>query len=85
LAAESPADADLIDAARLLTRYRGFPGAFDLQDDLQRAIRLWGLTEQDLQARTRALWQGGYRVGATGSTTAEPVGSGFDASADAEA
>lgn len=85
LAAATPADADLIDAARLLTRYRGFPGAFDLQDDLQRAIRLWGLTVPDLQARARALWQGGYRVGATGSAAAEPVGSGFDASADAEA
>ena len=41
--------------------------------------------QMELNTRTRALWQGGYRVGATGSTTAEPVGSGFDASADAEA
>ena len=31
------------------------------------------------------LWQGGYRVGAMGRAAAEPVGSGFDASADAEA
>jgi hypothetical protein len=83
LAAQSPQDDDVIDAARLLTRYRGFPGAFDLQDDLRRAIRLWGLSPSDLQARARALWQGGYRVGAKGGG-AEPVGSGFDASADAE-
>ena len=83
LAAQTPEDDDLIDAARLLTRYNGFPGAFDLQDDLRRAIRHWGLSTEDLQARTRALWQGGYRVGAKGKA-AEPVGSGFDTAADAE-
>jgi hypothetical protein len=84
LAAETPDDADLIDAARLLARYRGFPGAYDLQEDLRRAIELWGLSADDLQARARARWQGGWRVGAK-STGAEPVGSGFDASGEAEA
>jgi hypothetical protein len=84
LAARTPEEADLIDAARLLSRYRGFPGAFDLQDDLQRAIQLWGLGPEDLRARARALWQGGWRVGAK-TAGAEPVGSGFDASGDAEA
>lgn len=83
LAAATPEDVDMIDAARLLSRYRGFPGAFDLQDDLARAIRLWGLSDDDLCARARALWQGGWRVGAKG-TAVEPVGSGFDASGDAE-
>lgn len=81
LAAEAPTDADLVDAARLLSRYEGFPGAFDLQADLERAIRLWGLNRETLQARTRALWQGGYRPGASVSG-AEPVGSGFDASSE---
>lgn len=81
LAAQAPEDADLVDAARLLSRYDGFPGAFDLQSDLERAIRLWGLERETLQARTRALWQGGYKPGASDSK-AEPVGSGFDASAD---
>ena len=83
LAAEPPEDGDLVDAARLLSRYSGFPGAYDVQDDLQRAIRHWGLTPETLQARTRALWQGGYGPG-TSKTGAEPVGSGFDSAADAE-
>jgi hypothetical protein len=83
LAAEQPEDADLVDAARLLSRYGGFPGAYDVQEDLQRAIRLWGLSHETLQARTRALWQRGYGVGAP-KATAEPVGSGFDSTADAE-
>jgi hypothetical protein len=75
LAAEQPEDADLVDG--------GFPGAYDVQEDLQRAIRLWGLSHETLQARTRALWQRGYGVGAP-KATAEPVGSGFDSTADAE-
>jgi hypothetical protein len=81
LAAQTPVDDDLVDAARLLSRYDGFPGSFDLQNDLERAIRLWGLNRETLQAKTRALWQSGYKPGA-GDPKAEPVGSGFDASAD---
>lgn len=81
LAAKAPADADLVDAARLLSRYDGFPGAFDLQNDLERAIRLWGFDRDTLQAKTRVLWQGGYKPGAS-DPKAEPVGSGFDASGE---
>lgn len=81
LAAQEPAEDDLVDAARLLSRYDGFPGAFDLQNDLERAIRLWGLNRESLQALTRALWQGGYRPGASIAKD-EPVGSGFDATAE---
>ena len=79
LAAKVPGDEDLVDAARLLSRYEGFPGALDLKNDLERVIRLWGLTRETLQAQTRSLWQSGYRPGVP-ATTAEPVGSGFDAS-----
>jgi hypothetical protein len=81
LAAQEPTEDDLVDAARLLSRYDGFPGAFDLQNDLERAIRLWGLNRESLQARTRALWQGGHRPGASIAND-EPVGSGFDATAE---
>ena len=75
LAAKSPSDADLIDAARLLLRYQGFPGARDLQEDLAKALRLWGLDQDGLHQRTRALWAGGYRPV---PAAAEAVGSGFD-------
>ena len=75
LAAETPSDADLIDAARLLMRYQGFPGARDLQDDLTKALRLWGLDRDSLQRRTRGLWAGGYRPV---PAAADAVGSGFD-------
>ena len=48
-------DYHLAEAARLLVRYRGFPGARQIQRDLQQAIANWGLNEADLFARTRAI------------------------------
>ena len=83
LAVENPAEAHLVDAARLLHRYKGFPGATDLRDDLERLLRLWGLDREQLQQRTRALWAAGFRPGLAGAAD-EAVGSGFDtAAADA--
>ncbi|MGA0160589.1 DUF3288 family protein [Vulcanococcus sp. CPBay_Sum15L08_68] len=78
LAIEAPADADLVELGRLLMRYEGFPGALDLQEDLQKTLRLWGLSREQLHQRTRAIWAGGYRPGAEAAPQA--VGSGFDTS-----
>ena len=75
LAVETPADEHLVDAARLLMRYQGFPGAHDLQDDLAKVLRLWGLDREALQERTRAIWATGYRPQPSGGGA---VGSGFD-------
>ncbi len=80
LAAAAPSDADLVDAARLLMRYQGFPGAHALQDDLAKALRLWGLDRDALQQRTRAIWAQGYRPSAGGN---DGVGSGFDTADEA--
>lgn len=80
LATQTPADQHLVDAARLLNRYDGFPGASDLRDDLERLLRLWKLDRPSLQLRTRAIWATGFRPGAPAA--AEAVGSGFDTSGD---
>ncbi|MCP9816400.1 DUF3288 family protein [Synechococcus sp. GreenBA-s] len=76
LAVEQPADGHLVDLARLLQRYDGFPGARDLQDDLAKTLRLWGLDLEGLHRRTRAIWGAGYRPGQPAA--AQAVGSGFD-------
>jgi hypothetical protein len=76
LAATVPADEDLVDLARLAMRYDGFPGARDLQDDLVKTLRLWGLNRDELHRHTRALWAAGFRPGAL--VAQEAVGSGFD-------
>jgi len=78
LAATAPTDAQLVDLGRLLMRYGGFPGAYDLQDDLDKTLRLWGLSRAELNSRCRAIWAGGYRPGAESAEQA--VGSGFDTS-----
>lgn len=82
LAVEQPGDDHLVDAARLLIRYDGFPGAADLRQDLVKAITHWGLDRPALEARCRALWQGGFRPGRPQADQA--VGSGFDTDAAAD-
>ena len=76
LATQQPVDAQLVDLGRLLMRYSGFPGALDLQDDLEKTLRLWGLSRDELNQRCRAIWAGGFRPGADAQEQA--VGSGFD-------
>lgn len=76
LATQQPVDAQLVDLGRLLMRYAGFPGALDLQDDLQKTLRLWGMSRDELNQRCRAIWAAGYRPGAEAQEQA--VGSGFD-------
>lgn len=81
LAAPTPADEHLAHAARLLIRYRGFPGAHDVQRDLQSCLQRWGLEASTLEARTRALWASGWRPSMPSDEAA--VGSGADVTAEA--
>ena len=50
-----PNDENLADLARLRIRYRNFPGAKDIQRDLELVLREWGLTEEELYAKTRQI------------------------------
>ena len=77
LAKEAPIDEDLIELARLSIRYNGFPGAEDLQADIKKILNLWGLTQETLNAKTRKIWERGYRPG---NNIDESIGSGFDTS-----
>tara|TARA_Y100001968_G_scaffold41358_1_gene31463 strand:+ start:3323 stop:3631 length:309 start_codon:yes stop_codon:yes gene_type:complete len=75
LSKDSPDEKDLIDLARLIIRYEGFPGAVDLQMDLKKILKLWGLTKDSLNSKTKAIWAEGFRPGKNESGT---IGSGFD-------
>ena len=79
LAQDRPADGDLVDLARLLSRYDGFPGADDLQRDLAKCLSHWELDLGELHRRTRLIWAAGHRPGMAAG--AEAVGSGFDTAA----
>lgn len=46
---------NMAELARLRIRYDGFQGARDIQSDLDKALANWGLTEDELFAKTREL------------------------------
>lgn len=52
-------DYNLVELARLMIRYDGFPGARDIQADLKKAMTRWQLTEDALFAKTRTIHQQG--------------------------
>ncbi|MGL4882263.1 MAG: DUF3288 family protein [Waterburya sp.] len=64
----NPSELDLVELARLIIRYRDFPGARDIQRDLQVVLDNWQLTEAELYTQTRAIHSTGmvYRRTATG-------------------
>lgn len=70
-----PGPEQLTHAARLLMRYEGFPGSPDIQDDIERAMKHWGLDREALNAKCRGLWSQGWRPG---QEMEGSVGSGSD-------
>jgi hypothetical protein len=54
---DQPTDLNLAELARLRIRYRGFPGARDIQTDLDKILQKWQLTEEELFSKTRQLHQ----------------------------
>ena len=64
----NPGERELVELARLIIRYRDFPGARDIQQDLQLALNNWQLTEEELYSKTRAIHAKGtvYRRTADG-------------------
>ncbi len=46
---------NLAELARLKIRYRGFPGAYDLQKNLEKIMQNWQLTEETLFEKTREI------------------------------
>jgi hypothetical protein len=55
LAASDPTDHNLVELARLRIRYQGFPGARDIQADLDKVLEQWDLTEAALFEKTRQI------------------------------
>lgn len=52
---EESSDYNFADLARLCIRYRGFPGARDIQADLEKLLKKWQLSELELFAKTRKI------------------------------
>ena len=52
---EEPTDYNYAELARMRIRYRGFPGARTIQQNLDTILQRWQLTEEQLFERTRQL------------------------------
>lgn len=55
LLAGEATDYNLSELARLKIRYRGFPGARDIQKDLEKVLQKWNLTPESLYEQTRKI------------------------------
>jgi Protein of unknown function (DUF3288) len=55
LLSQEATDYNLAELARLRMRYQGFPGARDIQKDLDKVLQQWGLTESELFEKTRQI------------------------------
>ncbi len=59
LSAAAPNDYNLAELARMRIRYQRFPGARDIQADLDKVMQSWGLTETTLYEKTRQIHASG--------------------------
>ena len=73
----SPEDSDLINLARLINRYSGFQGETELKNDLQKILKFWKISKEELFLQTRIIWSKSYRPD---NTAKDLIGSGFDTS-----
>ena len=72
-----PEDYDLIDLARLINRYHNFPGEIEMKEDIDKILKFWKITKDNLFFKTKELWSNNFRPS---NTTKDLVGSGFDTS-----
>ena len=74
---EKPKDLDFINLARLINRYTNFPGEIEIKNDIDKILKFWKITRNDLFSITKKIWSKGFRPS---NTNKDLVGSGFDTS-----
>ena len=72
---EIPEDFDIVNLARLIIRYDNFPGEIELKEDIEKILKFWKLTKDNLFQMSKKLWSKNFRPS---DTTKDLVGSGFD-------
>ena len=74
---EKPEDIDYINLARLINRYNNFPGETELKNDIEKILKFWKITKNELFSITKDIWSKNFRPI---NTNKDLVGSGFDTS-----
>ena len=74
---ENPEDLDYINLARLINRYNNFPGEVEIKNDIEKILKFWKISKNDLFLKTKIIWSKSFRPS---NTSKDLVGSGFDTS-----
>jgi len=74
---EKPDDLDLINLGRLINRYTNFPGEIEIKNDIEKTLKFWKITKNELFSKTKEIWSKSFRPS---NTNEDLVGSGFDTS-----
>ena len=74
---KEPDNHDFINLARLINRYKNFPGEFEIKNDIEKILKFWKINQNELFSTTRNIWSKSYRPS---TTNKDLVGSGFDTS-----
>ena len=74
---EKPEDLDFINLARLINRYENFPGEIEIKNDIEKILKFWKITKNELFSKTKKIWSKSFRPP---NTNKDLVGSGFDTS-----
>ena len=74
---EKPEDLDYINIARLINRYSNFPGETEIKNDIEKILKFWKITKNELFLKTKNIWSKSFRPF---NTTKDLVGSSFDTS-----
>ena len=77
IAKEKPEDLDFINLARLINRYTNFPGEIEIKKDIEKILKFWKITKNELFSKTKDIWSKSFRPS---NTNKDLVGSGFDTS-----
>ena len=73
---EEPENLDFINLARLINRYKNFPGEFEIRNDIEKILKFWKITKNELFSKTKKIWSNSF----SSNTNKDLVGSGFDTS-----
>jgi len=74
---EEAEDLDFINLARLINRYTNFPGEFEIKNDIEKILKFWKISKNELFSKTKNIWSKGFRPS---NTNKDLVGSSFDTS-----
>ena len=74
---EKPEDLDFINLARLINRYKNFPGEIEIKKDIEKILNFWKISKNELFLKTKNIWSKSFRPI---NNNKDLVGSGFDTS-----